>query len=286
MPDLFDSAAPGTSEALAEKHAHAKDKHLVFLPEEHKYVVDDSGALHEISKSVTGFIAQYSETFDADMAIAKMMRGRNWPRPEYMIEDHEGHRRAMTEDEIKAQWEFNGKEAANRGTYMHHLCEWLLADERTSLYIAELRNFLDFIEHTLKPLGVTTYRLEWRLFDLELDLAGSVDYVGKLPDGTFMLADWKRSKEIKEKGFAGKMMQNPFTMLPDSNFGHYILQLNLYKLLLLRQYRDAVCNVSKMLIACFHPDCNKVYEVEDLKLGVVDGRILPYSQEADPLQHV
>eukprot|EP00406_Dinophysis_acuminata_P017625 CAMPEP_0179333260 /NCGR_PEP_ID=MMETSP0797-20121207/65188_1 /TAXON_ID=47934 /ORGANISM="Dinophysis acuminata, Strain DAEP01" /LENGTH=75 /DNA_ID=CAMNT_0021046215 /DNA_START=39 /DNA_END=263 /DNA_ORIENTATION=+ len=75
MAALFDGAAPGTSEALAARHAHAKDGLLTFLPEGHKYYVkaDDSGAPREIGRSVTGFVEHYKEQFDADTAIAKMM---------------------------------------------------------------------------------------------------------------------------------------------------------------------------------------------------------------------
>ena len=96
-----------------------------------------------------------------------------------------------------------------------------------------------------------------------------------LPDGKFVIADWKRSKEIKEDGFNGKMMKEPFAMLPDSNLGHYKLQLNIYKMLLMKNYLDVIDVVSKMFIVCLHPEVNKVYEVEDLQLGAVEGRILP-----------
>ena len=115
------------------------------------------------------------------------------------------------------------------------------------------------------------------VFDLEMDIAGCIDYVGRLPDGSFILADWKRAKKIEEQAFGGRTMKEPFTMLPDCNLGHYTLQLNLYKLVLLRQYGDVIGEVSKMFLASFHPECQKVVEVEDLQLGYVDGKILPYS---------
>ena len=102
-----------------------------------------------------------------------------------------------------------------------------------------------------------------------------------MADGTFCLIDWKRSKEIKYDAYSNKKMKDPFSMLPDSNFGKFSLQLNLYKMLLERNYGLIV---SKMMIAVFHPNCNEIINVEDLKLGVVDGTkdILPYTSTVDP----
>ena len=228
----------------------------------------------QIDTSVTEYIEQYKEPFDVDDAINKMMKGSNWPREEYTMENKE----AMTREQIKGKWDFDRDDAANRGTYMHCLFEWFLTDPRTMLNITEMRNFLDFYEHYLQPLGATTYQLEWRVFDEDLRIAGSIDYVGKLPDGTCIIGDWKRVKEMKKKGYNGKMMKAPFTALPDSNVGHFCLQLNMYKMLLLRNYGDEDPEVSKMFIAGFHPDCKEIIEVNDLHLGVVEDKIFPNQQ--------
>merc|ERR1712032_1381036 len=204
----------------------------------------------------TELIEQYSELFDADGAIAKMMSGSNWPRDGYKI--FKGmSARPMTEKEIKAKWDFDRQNAANRGTYMHHIVEWMLADPRTMGFISEIRNLLDLLDG---------------------GLAATIDYVGRLPDGTFVIIDWKRSKELKREAFGGQMMKEPFSMLPDSNLGHYELQINLYKMLLLRNYRDVIQDVSKMLIVILHPNCYEVVEARDLRLGVVNGQILPHQE--------
>ena len=50
-----------------------------------------------------------------------MMKGKNWPREEYMVADGSGEMRAMTKAEIKQKWDFGRDDAGNRGTYMHSL---------------------------------------------------------------------------------------------------------------------------------------------------------------------
>jgi len=276
---LFDSQTP-VPRSLAERHRHPRDASILFSEEEHKYsIMQEDGRQYPLGNSVTEIVEQYKEPFDADGIIAKMMSGNNWPRDGYTVPQGTSER-PMTENEIKAKWDFVRNDASNRGTYMHHLVEWLLADPRTMLFIPEMRNFFNVYENILQGLGATTYRLEWRVFDADLlgGVAATIDYVGRLPDGTFLLVDWKRSKELKREGYGGKMMEEPFSMLPDSNLGHYELQLNLYKMLLLRNYHDVVHNVSKMLIVILHPDCSEVVEARDLRLGVLDGKIHPYQQ--------
>ena len=272
---------PAKIEHLAELHAHSRDDRIKFDEDGHRYSIriDHNHTYIPIECSVTTYIQRYKEPFEEDEVIKRMLNNSSmWveTRPEYCISCPDGTLRPMTRDEIKNEWEVNRTNAANNGTYMHHLCELLMSDPRTMAgYIDELRNFFNFYEEYLLPLKAETYRLEWRIFDEQLSIAGFIDYVGKLPDGSFVLVDWKRSRRLREDGFNGSMMKEPFTMLPDSNVGHYTLQLNMYKLLLLRNYGDMISSIKKMYIAGFHPACAKTVEVADLGLHVLDGTIMP-----------
>lgn len=272
---LFDPQPPVNFDYLARKNGHERDERLAFVADSHTYFLDGS---HKFNVSVTGVCGNFGEDFKTDLIIHRMVSSKNWPRDDYMIDD-DGDMRPMTKQEIKAKWDFGRDDAGNRGTYMHSLIEWLLTDPRTMMYVAEIKMFFNFYEAYLT--NTTPYRLEWRIFDEDLDIAGSVDFVGKNADGTFCLVDWKRSKEIKFEAYNNKKMKEPFSMLPDSNFGKFSLQLNLYKMLLEKNYGLIV---SKMMIAVFHPSCNEVITVEDLKLGVVEGTtdILPFTSSVEP----
>ena len=63
----------------------------------------------------------FGEDFKTDLIIHRMMKGKNWPREEYMVADGSGEMRAMTKAEIKQKWDFGRDDAGNRGTYMHSL---------------------------------------------------------------------------------------------------------------------------------------------------------------------
>jgi len=108
------------------------------------------------------------------------------------------------------------------------------------------------------------YRTEWTVFDEDLGLAGSIDLCFIKPDGTIAIYDWKRSKEIKQSSsFYVKYSKNPvLSHIPDLNYWHYSLQLNIYKQILERKYGKTV---SEMCLVCLHPN-HKNYQ----RISVVD----------------
>ena len=83
-------------------------------------------------------------------------------------------------------------------------------------------------------------------------LAGSIGFVAQAADGTFLIIDWKRSKNLQSK-FSNdfQRMKSPLSHLDDCAGNHYSLQLNVYKYLLEKYYS---VSVSRMLIVCAHPD--------------------------------
>jgi len=99
------------------------------------------------------------------------------------------------------------------------------------------------------------YRMEWSVYIEELKLAGQIDAVfRRKSDGAFFIYDWKRSKEIKYEN----QFQNclpPIDHLPDTNYWHYTLQLNIYRYIL-ENYYDMP--VKDMYLIVMHPE-NKTF---------------------------
>jgi hypothetical protein len=126
------------------------------------------------------------------------------------------------------------------------------------------QQFLSFVaaNPTLKP-----YRTEWMIFDEDVRLAGSIDMVYENEiDGTLMIYDWKRCKEItKFSNFkdAAYAVTECISHLPDTNFWHYALQLNTYKTILEAKYDK---KVSRMCLVVLHPNfpTYQVHTVPDL----------------------
>ena len=95
------------------------------------------------------------------------------------------------------------------------------------------------------------YRTEWTIYDTELKIAGSIDMIYKNSDGTLMIYDWKRCKDITKNNTFNKYAITPcLDTVPDTNFWHYSLQLNIYKYILEKNYG---VKVSQLYLVQLHP---------------------------------
>lgn len=110
------------------------------------------------------------------------------------------------------------------------------------------------------------FRTEWLVFDEEHKVAGSIDMVYKKSDGTLAIYDWKRSEEIKmENRFQSCF--GPVDHLPDTNYWHYSLQLNIYRYILQKHYGYTV---SELALVILHP-VNSTWRV--IKVNMMDDEI-------------
>ena len=90
------------------------------------------------------------------------------------------------------------------------------------------------------------------------------------PDGTLQIYDWKRCKEIQHENNFGKFSITPcISHLPDTNFWHYALQLNVYKNILEHKYGKTVTN---LYLVCIHPD-NPYKTYERIQVPFLDNEI-------------
>lgn len=245
MPlSITDGALPW--QRLAVKNAHPRDERISFEEETHTYTID---GIKSGWTSCTGFIHSFFEEFNPDEVIAKMMKSRNWPKSKYF---------GMTAEEIKKQWSDSGAEASTAGTRMHLDIERfnnaepvgnLAGDEYEPNPSAEWNYFLEYDRRYREKKGFVPYRTEWLVFKEEIKLAGSIDMVYMKPDGTLAIYDWKRAKDMKfENSFqSGKV---PLDHLPDTNYWHYSLQLNIYRRILQEKYGMIV---SELALVVLHP---------------------------------
>ena len=277
--------------ALNKRNAHLRDALITFDAEPHKYTCQ--GEADYIS--VTTWNHSHFKPFDADVIIQQMMSNkRNWLKSPYF---------GKSKEEIKAEWELNGVEAARLGTEMHAAIErwasppdpptWVSnnadllkynrgfkssAKQTITLPRADLTpdgglgacllaggvppHYVDFVNDypNLKP-----YRTEWMIFDEEVRLAGSIDMVYEADsNGELLIYDWKRCKEIKKyNNFGDYALTECIKHLPDTNFWHYALQLNLYKAILEGKYGK---KIKEMWLVGLHPNAlsYQMLEVPDL----------------------
>jgi hypothetical protein len=265
---------PILNNILCVRHAHPRDKHIQFFEEDHKYIVDLEPDIKYTS--VTTWIHEHFEKFNSDKVIEKMMSGPNWKK---------GHKYwDMTAEQIKSQWDTNKDSVSGAGTDLHYeiecfnnsskrfrlhytnveLAQFYMANEGKNLpnKPLEWQYFINFVNDNphLKP-----YRTEWVVFNEDIKISGSIDMVYENPDETLSIYDWKRSKNISRINTFNKFALNPcICHLPDSNFWHYALQLNMYKYILESKYNKTV---KELYLVRLHPDAEeKNYELIQLPI--------------------
>lgn len=238
--------SPQIWQSLAWKNKHPRDERIEFDEPTHKYTIDES---NDRWISCTGFIHDFFPHFDPNAAVAAIKRGKNYATSKYF---------GKTDKEILDGWSDSGKLASGLGTAMHLSIEQFM-NGAYDLIDNEVKKTKEWKYFTSfwKDCGpdLVPYRMEWEVFSTEHKLAGSIDAIYYRPsDGKYVIYDWKRSKEIKssndyEKGYA------PLNHLPNCNYWHYSLQLNIYKWFLETFYG---LEIADLYLIILHPD-NKNY---------------------------
>lgn len=111
-----------------------------------------------------------------------------------------------------------------------------------------------FLNYLRATPTLCPYRTEWLVYYEEMHLSGSIDMVYENEDGTLSIYDWKRAKEIAkrdENQWHRYATTAAIDHIPDTNFWHYALQLNIYRTILQRKYGKTVRDLALVRL---HPD--------------------------------
>lgn len=266
---------------LSTKNPHPRDAHIHFDEGPHKYTIQGiNGVTAETEfTSVTTWIHQHFEHFDAKKVIAAMMRNeKKWNDPIANAKYY-----GKTAEEIEEMWSKAGREASEKGTAMHYKIECFYNTPPSATDTddtpdaedtdPELQYFMNFHNElvageqaTLRP-----YRTEWTVFHEEARIAGSIDMVYEVIDTPHLaIYDWKRCREITKTNRANKFATHPaIEHLPDTNYWHYALQLNLYKYILETKYDK---KITDLYIIVLHPEAQNYQRIKlpDLQSEVAD----------------
>jgi hypothetical protein len=244
---------------LAQVNAHSRDQFIQFDEPTHIYTVHGDSTF----TSVTTWNHGHFPKFNANKIIENIVSSRKYkedPTYKYYM---------MSPADIKASWDKNRDQAAGSGTNMHFDIECYynqLPVENTSIEYTYFQNFLR--DHP----ELIPYRTEWMVYHEELKIAGSIDMVYRNPDGTLLIYDWKRCRDIiKENAYGETAVTQCIKHLPDTNFWHYTLQLNTYKAIIEEKYGMRVVG---LCLVCLHPDNNnsnyKLIEVPVISKEIMD----------------
>jgi hypothetical protein len=264
---------------LLRTNVHSRDACIHFDEPTHIYTVNGT---YEGYISVTGFLHHFFPHFDPRATITKMRKS-----PKFSTGPYAG----MTDDEIVAKWEASGKEASSAGTAMHLAIEQFL-NGHAEVIVPAVKETVEWAQFTSfwekHGWDLEPYRTEWEVWVEEIKLAGSLDMVFKRKsDGRYLIYDWKRSKEIKFENPWGTGY-GPVSHLPDCNYWHYTLQLNVYKWVLEKYYG---LDIADMYLVICHPNSTSYKRlrlnhlddeveamVECRKAGLSKGTIIDWSE--------
>ena len=247
--------------ALARAHAHPMDARIEFVEEGHKYYLDGE----PLDISVTGLIESVaSEHFDPDAALRVMKRPGKWPNVKYADVAPDGTLTPWTDARIKKTWTDNGKAASDLGTDLHGKIELYLNgeplvydDKRTNE--PEFGYFLKWWE-ARQAEGYEAYRTEWVIFDADVRLAGSIDFVMRnTVTGKYAIVDWKRC-QTKEAGFAksfGRKFLAPLASVDQHKLNKWSLQVNVYREILETRYGLDIDSMAMVVCHCENPSAEE-----------------------------
>lgn len=230
---------------LNVKYPHERDKNIQFEEKGHVYTINGKRGY----TSVTTWIKSFFKKFDADKIINNMMNSPKWPTNKYY---------GMSKDEIKMLWNNNGDNAAKLGTDMHKMFEDYYNGINVNGSGVEFDYFQNFIKDNA---NLVPFRSEWLIYDEELKLSGSVDMLFINEDGTLSIYDWKRCKSLEKFVSYNQFALHPISHVPDTNFWHYSIQLNTYKLIIERNYGY---KIKDMYLVCIHPELDTNYQKHEV----------------------
>jgi hypothetical protein len=258
---------------LSQKNQHDRDPYLVFDESIHKYTYSPNPEIPLMS--VTSFLHNCFDEFNATEVIAKLIRIAR-PGTKYY---------GKTFEQIQNEWRL----ANQRGTLLHAKIEYFMncetcpypythaqllehsqgaggvgkkdednedgadADDDDDDDDDDAQGWQFFVDFANTFKDKIPYRTEWRVYDLEHRLSGSIDMVYLNPeDDTLSIFDWKRTTDLEKRvGFRSKMSKRFPSSLPDTKFHKYSLQLNIYKAIVERNYGR---KVKELFLVGLHPD--------------------------------
>ena len=232
---------------LSSKNHHEKDERIQFSDSDHTYLIDKKNK----AVSVTELIGRYFPKFDKEF----------WANKESI-------KTGKPKNEILKKWDDLGKKARDLGTELHEQIENFY-NSKEYIRSKELDKFFKFHKNHIQD-KYQPHRTEWRIFDEDKNLAGTVDMVYEKENGELFIFDWKRSKKIiNSDGSVEK--NNPFenglnglSHLPSSDYVKYCLQQNIYKNILESKYDKKVSSMN-LLILHPHLDNYHIIQVESFK---------------------
>ncbi len=223
-----------------------RDKYIEFDEALHQYSVEGHGEMRPVSS----IVAKFFREFDAQYWSMRKCNGD-----------------AVEAARLREEWDSKGCIASQVGTYLHKQIEDFLNGKRDIDTMCDvcyngcykqvctqvdITREWTFFKAFHSVVGYTPFRTEWRVYDTDARMAGTIDLVCACSDGTYEIYDWKRSNKVNpDETNRWSSGINGLEHLTDTSYSHYCLQQNLYRYMLERNYG---IRISRMNLVVLHPD--------------------------------
>jgi hypothetical protein len=279
------TTATATATALEVRNPHPRDAHIHFEEGPHKYTIQGINGVTADTEftSVTTFVHGHFEHFNAKEVIAAMMRNeKKWNDPVANAKYY-----GKTAEEIEEMWSKAGRDAAAKGTEMHYKIECFYNDVAADTadtdtappnYNTSRTSTMNSSRVKNRPSDPTGQsgryftkkrksqgRLIWYMKSSHVN-----PVVGGRTPPPLAIYDWKRCRDIVKTNRGNKFATHPaIEHLPDTNYWHYALQLNIYKYILQTKYDKTVTD---LYLVVLHPEAQNYQRVKlpDLQAEVAE----------------
>ena len=222
-----------------------QDGKLSFDEKAHRYSLGDI-----VMRSVSNVVAMFFREFDAVGISLKKCFGNE-----------------AEAAKLREVWECKGAVASQAGTFLHKQIEDYLNGKQVPDLLCDVNfcgNFINrnetldisrewsYFKAFERNVSLNPFRTEWRVYDVDSRVAGTLDLVCACEDGTYEIYDWKRSNKIdptERNRWANGL--NGLEHLTDTSYVHYCLQQNLYRYILQKNYG---IRISRMNLVVLHPE--------------------------------
>jgi hypothetical protein len=217
------------SHGLAVVNSNSRDKRVKFDHIEHRYFIDGNPDTLSVTQLIDKFFPEFDSAYWAPIKAGQ---------------------RGIPTFQILEEWESKRDKAAYSGTALHEAIENYYNGREHDTTTPEFQHFLSFKQrfNTMIP-----YRSEWRIFDEDLLVAGTVDMVYQKDDESLYMFDWKRSEKVVDLN--GNPIENNYqtafgelSHLGDSSYNKYCLQQNIYKAILEKRYNKKISSMNLLIL--------------------------------------
>jgi very-short-patch-repair endonuclease len=238
-PTSFGIADKGKNISFNRINSHKRDERIIFYSEPHTYTIDGVPA-----SSASTLISRFFPEFDTVY----------WS-------ERKANQLGMTPTEVANMWSEKGETSRNKGTFLHEQIENYFLDENY-IETEEFDQFKDFINN---HSAIQPYRSEWRIFDENHNIAGTIDLLVKNSETKYDIYDWKRSKKVVNKFDGSPITSNQWqrgigklSNIDDTSYNRYSLQQSLYRYIIEENYGIKIDN---MYLIVLYPENDKYYKL-------------------------